>query len=179
LQSGEATTSFRTHRGSELQTAHCKLPSNFNPSIIELMESSNYPRPSDSRGLSFGPDRVWGTIFIVLYALMLAVALLIVLGFAGLFSTVAAPQQFGIGRPGAALFGAGFAAIAGTLVSVVLGVHILGAVGIRGSRPWGFWATIALSILSLASSGGGTCLTIVPLVYSILRLTGVYGPKPA
>jgi hypothetical protein len=128
-------------------------------------------------GAEFAPDRVWGTIFIVLYGLMLAVAMLVVFGIAAAFS-FAGNHEMGSGGFAPKLFGAAFATIASVIILVSLGSHVVAAVGIHKSRAWGFWATIILSIISLASSGGGTCLTIIPLVYSIVRLSGSYGPKP-
>jgi hypothetical protein len=142
---------------------------------MDLMASSNYPRPYGP--VQFGPDRVWGTIFVVLYSLMLGVALLIVLGITTAITMAGTPEN-GAPHFAAPFFGAAFATVAAIFLVAIIGVHIVGAVGIRRSRAWGFWATIILSILSLAGSSGGTCLTIIPLVYSILRLTAVFGPKP-
>lgn len=130
-----------------------------------------HPRYQSS---SFDGDRLWGTIFVVLYALMLFVALLFVLGVGGAIAL----GGFSSHSPFPAFLGGAFATVAGIFVTAALGVHILGAVGIRQSRAWGFWLTIVLSILSLMGSAGFTCLTVVPLIYSIVRLAGVYGPKP-
>jgi hypothetical protein len=133
--------------------------------------------PYNYSGPRFEPDRIWGTLFIVLYSLMLAVALLMILGVTSFLAAVGVSSHGG--PPFPPIFGAAFAAIAGIIVLASLGIHIVAAVGIHKSQAWGFWLTIIVSLISLGSSGGGTCLVIVPLIYSLLRLTGAVGPRPS
>jgi hypothetical protein len=142
------------------------------------MNPAPYPRTYPVAGGTFEPDRTWGTIFIVLYGLMLAVALffaLLVLGAIG-FAAASGPRP-SVPMP-FMVFGPAFATVIVVALTATLGIHIVGAVGIHRSQAWGFWLTIILSVLSLLGSSGGTCLTIVPLIYSIIRLSGGYGPKP-
>ena len=126
------------------------------------------------RSTSFDADRLWGTIFIVLYAVMLAVTLIVVFGIGGAIALGGASHHSALPM----LATGAIATVIGIVLMATLGLHIAGAIGIKQSRAWGFWLTIGLSVVSLLSSGGATCLTIGPLVYSILRLTGAYGPKP-
>jgi hypothetical protein len=144
--------------------AKCAPPS----SKVRNMSAQNYSPSS-----SFAPDRVWGIVFIVVYGLMLLGFGLIILGIGAAISFAGSSHS-----PLPSLFGAAFAGVLAIILLASVGAHIVGAIGIHQSRAWGFWATIILSIISLLSSSGGTCLTIIPLVYSILRLSGSYGPKP-
>jgi hypothetical protein len=132
------------------------------------MVGANYPRPSSTANLYFAPDRVWGTIFIVLYSLMFAVVALVVFALSN-------TTWFGDDAP---MLRLAQAAMTMVVASIVLAVHVVCAVGIRRSQAWGFWATIMLSIVTLAGSSGATFLTVIPLIYSVLRVTPAYGPKP-
>jgi|GEM_PF-5227604 len=139
---------------------------------------ADYPRANYGSGI-FPPDRIWGTIFIVLYTLMLLFFLAVVLLIGGgiTLAAVGSSARHG-GLPFAGLVGPAIAGIAMIILVPTIGIHIVGAVGIHRSRAWGFWLTIILSVISLLGSSGGTCLTLLPMIYSIVRLSGGYGPKP-
>lgn len=140
-------------------------------------------RPPHVPTASFKPDGIWGTVFVVLYTGMLAATIAYSCGSHDLgVQTVPPTDEFGrhFGRAEFAAMAMGEALIfmIGIALSAVLVAQIRGAVGIRRGERWGFWLTIWLSVVSLVLSCGWAFLTVVPLIYSILRLSGGYGPKP-